>query len=264
MYEDKLKRNEVNFMAVHDIEQVRVKTKAYPTKYNLTNTDADMIHSVEHIGQTMDNHLKSSIIEKSGNWISYKEKWLSNEEGTLPTDFYNYSRGDIILAIDLGTVNMGTEIRYPHPCVVLYDNREDWVIVAPITAAQRNKQTGEVIVHEPFEVFIDAQRRAPVDRNEFYFKKKSVVQVDQICRLSKSRAINKTTRKLRTDILNQIDNVILSKYVPKKNDLLERLKEQLNTTDKLNRELVANVEALENEKSELKLEIERLKKEIEK
>lgn len=250
-------------MAVHDIEKVRRKAKEYPLKFDLTNTDADMIHSVEHIGTEMGNHLKSSIIEKSGNWISYKEKWLGYEDGTLTSSHYNYSRGDIILSLDLGTVNMGTEIRYPHPCVVLYDNREDWVIVAPITAAQRDKDTGEVIVHEPFEVFIDSNRKQPSDPKEFYFRKKSVVQVDQICRLSKNRAINKTKRKLRTEILNQIDNVILKKYVPKKNELLVRLKEEINKKSSDNQVLLEENKLLKGKNDELLIEIERLRKKIE-
>ena len=155
-----------------------------------------------------------------------------------------------------GTTNMGTEIRYPHPCVVLFDNCEDWIVVAPITAAQIDKATGKEIVHPPFEVYVDAQSKPSTDPNEFFFKKKSVIQVDQICRISKYRAINKTKKKLRVDLLNQIDNVILKNYLPKKDELLSVLKQQLTAKEIENKVLMDKIMQLENEKSELVVKLQ--------
>ena len=49
--------------------------------------------------------------------------------------------------------------------------------------------------------------------------------MDQITRVSKYRILNKKRFKLREDLLNEIDNIILKKYIPKKDELLEKLKE---------------------------------------
>lgn len=240
-------------MATHKKEDVINKIKS-SEKHNLTNTDETMVCSVEHLGKEMDTHLKASKIEKSGNWVLYKEKWLENEKGGS-ANFYKYGRGDVIRSFNFGVVNMGTEIRYPHPCVVIYDNNEDWLIVAPITSAKIGED-GQPIVHE-FEVFADRQRRGVQDSNEFFFTKKSVIQVDQICRVSKSRALIKTRKKLREELLNQVDNMILEKYIPKKHGLLEQLKSQLNKAEDENITLAENVDALKQEVAQLKKQLEK-------
>ena len=196
-----------------------------------------------------------SPVEKTANWMLYKNLWLKNENKILNGGFYKYGRGDIILSIDFGTINIGTEIRYPHPCVVLYDNNEDWIIVAPITASQLDKNKNP-IVHEPFEILVKAQKSKPKDLKEFHFKKDSVIQVDQIQRISKYRAINKTSLKLRVDLLNQIDNVLLENFTPLKYKLLENMKE-------INNELVDSIKDRDEEILRLKEENTRLKNENE-
>lgn len=128
----------------------------------------------------------------------------------------------------------------------MYDNGEDWVIVAPITASQLD-ENNRPIVHKPFEILINAQKNKPKNPREFHFKKDSVIQVDQIQRISKYRAINKKSLKVRTDLLNQIDNVILKNYTPLKHKLLEKMKE-------LNNELATNIENKDEEISKLKKE----------
>lgn len=215
-------------LSLIDRDKMRLISKDRILKDNLCDTHSDVIRKLSNIIQGTEEHLKKSKIEKTVNWMLYEDLWLDNEDNKLPQSFYNYSRGDIILSLDLGSVNIGTEIRYPHPCVVLYDNREDWVIVAPITSAQIDRVTQQPIIHT-FEVFIQAQRKPPRDSKEFYFKKNSVIQVDQICRVSKYRAVNKTKLKIRVDLLNQIDNIILKNYIPVKNKLLEELKQKIES-----------------------------------
>lgn len=243
-------------MGNHNIETVLQKSKNYIERCKITKSDDDMISSIKYVLKKTEDHFSDSEIEKTANWILFKDKWLDYESSDRKPNFYNYSRGDIVLSVDFGTTNMGTEIRYPHPCVVLFDNCEDWIVVAPITAAQIDKATGKEIVHPPFEVYVDAQSKPSTDPNEFFFKKKSVIQVDQICRISKYRAINKTKKKLRVDLLNQIDNVILKNYLPKKDELLSVLKQQLTAKEIENKVLMDKIMQLENEKSELVVKLQ--------
>lgn len=92
----------------------------------------------------------------------------------------------------------------------MYDNPEEWIIVAPITTATKDKSTGEIIIHE-FEVFAQKSRTTTNQKNRYLFMKDSVIQVDQITRLIKYRILNKKRFKLREELLNEIDNIILKK-----------------------------------------------------
>lgn len=210
----------MDYVDINSIKNILKDSKLRQCK---CNTNSKVLNELNLIISELDSHMKSCNIEKTSNWIIYHNTWLNNENHKLNHKFYNYSRGDIILSIDFGTVNIGTEIRYPHPCVVLFDNDEDWVIVAPITAAQLDENNNPII-HKPFEILINKSKSKPLDPKEFYFVKDSVIQVDQIQRISKFRAVNKTSLKIRTDLLNQIDNVILENYTPLKYKLLEKLK----------------------------------------
>lgn len=214
---------------------------------SLFNSDIRAVLELSKLIEEITAHLKMSDIEKTCNWILEENRWLKNEHKLL-NGFYNYRRGDIIRNIDFGTSNIGTEHRYPHPAVVIYDQREDWVIVAPITAAHRDR-SDELIVHPPFEVLVRKQIRRPSDPNEFFFTKDSVIQIDQIRRVSKYRAVTPTLFKLRPDLLNQIDNIMLKYFIPKKDNLLSEmltlnksLKDDIQAKDKKIFELVQLLE----------------------
>lgn len=212
----------------------------------VTNLNSDVMVNLVALCETMKSHLEGCIIEKTTNWLLQENLWLKNENNQLGTSFYNYCRGDIILSVDLGTNNIGTEIRYPHPCVVLYDNDEDWLIVAPITAAQLDVNR-EPIVHLPFEVLARKQVRQP-PTGEFMFIKHSVIQVDQIQRISKHKIVNKMRLKLRTDLLNQIDNVLIENYAPLKATLIK-------TMIDINKQQSVGLKLKDEEISKLKEEI---------
>lgn len=220
------------------------------------------MHEIQNVFAHTGIMLSHGKLERTVNYAHFHDLWIQNEYKKLNNNYYNYSRGDIISLVDLGTCNIGTEIRYPHPCVVLYDNHEDWVIVAPITAATKDKSTGETIIHE-FEVFAQKSRTTTNQKNVYLFKKDSVIQVDQITRLSKYRILNKKRFKLREDLLNEIDNIILKKYIPKKDELLEKLKEVILDQKTIIDQKEKEIEDLKNTIINQKQRIEQLNIEIE-
>ncbi len=216
--------------------------------------------------------LSQGNLERTVNYAHFHDLWIQNEYKKLNNNYYNYSRGDIISLVDLGTCNIGTEIRYPHPCVVLYDNDEDWVIVAPITAATKDKSTGKPIIHE-FEVFAQKSNTTTntKKKNLYLFKKDSVIQVDQITRVSKYRILNKKRFKLRENLLNEIDNIILKKYIPKKDELLEKLKDVISNQKSIIAQKEKEITDLQNTIAnqeqlikQINIELENLKRELKK
>lgn len=223
-------------------------------KRNSAQGNSDISSEIAKIIPLIENHVTQSNVEKASNWMLFQDSWLQNESGNLraSTSYRNYTRGRIIMSIDWGTSNIGTEIRYPHPGVVLYDQDEDWVIAAPITAARINQQTNQPIAVPPFEVLAFKQNNPSSDPNEYWFRKHSVIQVDQIQRISKYRVVNKKSYRIKENLLKQIDNLILEYFIPGKHAQIEKLKETL--LGKNEELMVARAEI-----EKLKLEIEQVK-----
>jgi len=223
------------------------------------NTDKRAVFQLSKLIKEITMHLEMGNMEKACNWILEENRWLENENSLLE-GFYNYGRGDIIRSLDFGTANIGTEHRYPHPAVVIYDQREDWVVAAPITAAHRDRDD-KIIDHPPFEVLVRRQIRKPANENEFFFTKDSVIQVDQIRRVSKYRAVTPTRFKLRAEYLDQIDDIILKYFTPRKYNLLsqvvtlnESLKEEIQAKDKKLFDLLQSFEDIQVELQAQKIE----------
>jgi PemK-like, MazF-like toxin of type II toxin-antitoxin system len=224
-------------------------------KRNPVRDNTDVMGEIDTLIPVIENHLKQGKVEKASNWMLFKDLWLQNELGHLrrSTSYRNYTRGSIIMSLDWGTSNIGTEIRYPHPGVVLYDKGEDWIIAAPITGAKIDRSTNKPVAHPPFEVLAPKQNKKPKDPNEYWFVKHSVIQVDQIQRISKYRAVNKNSYKIRKNLINEIDNLILEYYLPGKHQLVEMLKEVINEKDR-------ELEEAKSEIESLKIELESLRK----
>ena len=244
------------------INDLRATLKNKYDKNQSTSISIEALHEIQNLLAHTGIMLSQGKLERTVNYVHFHDLWIQNEYKKLNNNYYNYSRGDIISLVDLGTCNIGTEIRYPHPCVVLYDNHEDWVIVAPITAATKDKSTGKAIIHE-FEVFAQKSRTTTNQKNVYLFKKDSVIQVDQITRVSKYRILNKKRFKLREDLLNEIDNIILKKYIPKKDELLEKLKEVILDQKTIIDQKEKEIEDLKNTIINQKQRIEQLNIEIE-
>lgn len=239
-------KGEVSMALYINESKVRGVTNDRVLKFKKANTNTDLCTELNRLLIETKTHLEGCETEKTANWLLQHDLWLQNENGLLTTPFYNYGRGDIVFSVELGTSNIGTEIRYPHPCIVLYDHSEDWLIIVPITGAQLDKY-GNPIIHPPFEVFVPKQTSAPSNPKEFQFKKPSVIQVDQIQRISKYRIINKRSLKLRPDLLNQIDNIINEHYSPSKKIMMDNLKQKLIEAEERNKKLEEDLIEKENE-----------------
>ncbi|NLZ82724.1 MAG: type II toxin-antitoxin system PemK/MazF family toxin [Clostridiales bacterium] len=244
-----------------NVSKVRGLANDKLLKLKKANTSKNLCNELSiFLGETK-THLEDCCIEKTSNWLLQHDLWLQNERGLLTSSFYNYGRGDIVFSVELGTSNIGTEIRYPHPCIVVYDNSEDWLIVVPITGAQIDK-CGNPIIHLPFEIFVPMQTTSPANPKEFQFKKPSVIQVDQIQRISKYRILNKMSLKLRVDLLNQIDNIINEHYSPSKKIMMDKLKQKLTEEEEKNKKLLEDLIDKENEIYKLHKEVKLLKTKI--
>lgn len=238
-----------------DRSKVRSMTADRLLKNKSTNSNTELCSELNTYFKVVKPHLEASTTEKTANWLLQHDLWLQNENRLLTSSFYNYGRGDIVFSVDMGTSNMGTEIRYPHPCVVIHDNREDWLIVAPITGAQFDR-FGNPIIHQPYDVFVQVTPTNQILKGEFTFSKPSVIQLDQIQRISKHRIINRKSLKLRTDLLNQVDNFINQYYAPSKYRLIDDLKKKLQESENKNKVLSSDLVSKEHEIHKLNKELD--------
>lgn len=228
------------------IDLLKLLGNEFNSHKKISNTNSDIMSEIGALSPILSAHLEKSDIKKTTNWLIYKDIWLQNEAGSFKSKIYRgYDKGDVILQVNYGTSNIGTEIRYPHPGVVIYDQGEDWVIVAPITAARLDAD-GKPYKMNDFEVIARKDSKPPKDSNQYSFKKHSVIQLDQLRRVSKHRISIKGRKKLRDNLKREIENVLYKKLHPEKQ---EKFNEIVAILQEKNKELDAAKKEIEQLKS---------------
>lgn len=133
----------------------------------------------------------------------------------------NYEVRDIIFA-DFGATNFGVEASFEHPAIVLH-NGFYFLVVIPGSTGRSGK--GDYI--------LDA------DRSENFYHKTGI-QIDQIRVIDKSRVIRKTGKKVPSEFMDKINDVILEKY-------LFPVKKKMDKLEKENKELKEKIKSLEEQ-----------------
>ncbi|ODA09269.1 hypothetical protein A7312_26750 [Paenibacillus polymyxa] len=178
--------------------------------------------------------------------MSGLEKYVEDKEDRFSTKWFNdhLSRGHIVEVELFGHVNK--ELTFAHPCVVLFDGSYSnesggWMLVAPISTP-RYQDGGDFTV--------DITELDGIKHN-------SGVCIDAIQVIDKRRVLyqhelaDKNKSKIRTEKLDEIDFSILKYYLPKLNEKLldieqelaqeklahEQTKEELIELRKINKEL---------------------------
>lgn len=130
-----------------------------------------------------------------------------------------YEVRDIIFA-DFGATNFGVEASFEHPAIVLH-NGFYFLVVIPGSTGRSGK--GDYI--------LDADKK-----ENFYHK--TGIQIDQIRVIDKSRVIRKTGKKVPTEFMDSINDLILEKY-------LLPIKKKMDTLENENKELKEKIKGLE-------------------
>lgn len=180
-------------------------------------------------------------------WMIGLKRYLEDKKGSISRPFTgNPARGHIVEVDLFGHFNR--ELTFIHPAVVLYENNEGWMLIAPISTSKHGS---------PNSLHID------VDENDG-LKHPCGVCVTDIRVIDKSRVLFQhesegKKSKLRPEKLDEIDNAILQNYLPiyhqrfldLESTLLKEQEEHANTKAELQRtkELLAKMEVAATEKT---------------
>lgn len=163
------------------------------------------------------------------NWVLFKDRWMHNHSYETTK---KYIRGSILM-VDLGAANFKGEPSYEHPCIVL-TNRKNKLLIVPCSGGAFGRGYSDVIDS------IGGMQG---------FKKDTGVQVGHLRWIHKNRVLYQMTGKASTDLMNSIDEYMLTliptatkrdaiiKKVLKDNSLkekeIEELKKKLLEKEKL-------------------------------
>jgi mRNA-degrading endonuclease toxin of MazEF toxin-antitoxin module len=196
---------------------------AYTNKVVLSELNKLLISTGNNIKQmTIEQAIKTilwqGVLNDFGIFSPQKEssrkfyKWQNGKR--IEQIYYNreYPKGSL-LSIDFGTSNMGREFSLTHTSVVI-DDFSGFVVVIPLTS-QKDKQLDN-LPQEIKDVIIPVYKKDyPILENDSY------ILTHQIKSVSKNRITKEIGTFAKTEILNNIENIIynrFSSYIKKCND----------------------------------------------
>lgn len=184
----------------------------------------DIVDNKPHFIKKYNNFLDTlsaydvaSIIHDVGHWEKFK----------FPTKTkpWEYKRRDIVL-VNLGSMNIGYEASYRHPCII-YNNGYNDALVVPCSTGRYDVKSDYIINGEPSDGFIE----------------KTGIQLDKIRVIDKNRIEGKVLGRVTNTKFNEITNKVIELYF---NPVKKR------------------IDKLEMENSKLILEVEKLKLDLQK
>jgi mRNA-degrading endonuclease toxin of MazEF toxin-antitoxin module len=208
----------VNYSAIRkiisDLKNKFIKSISHP---DIKTNKPHFINKFSNFLDTLSAYDVASIIHDVGHWEKFK----------YPTKRkpWHYRRRDIVL-VNLGSLNIGYEASYRHPCIIYHNGYND-VLVIPCSTGRYSVESDYIIKGEPSDGFHE----------------KTGIQLDKIRVVDKNRIEGKVLGRVSNAKFNEITNRLISLY-------FSPVKKRIDT--------------LELEKSKLILEIERLKSELEK
>jgi len=208
----------VNYSVIRKIiEDLKNKSITSISHPDIRANKPHFINKFSSFLNTLSAYDVASIIHDTGHWEKFK----------FPTNKkpWKYKRRDIVL-VNLGSLNIGYEASYRHPCIIYHNGYND-VLVIPCSTGRYSVKSDYIIKGEPSDGFHE----------------KTGIQLDKIRVVDKNRIEGKVLGRVSNAKFNEITNRLISLY--------------FNPVQK-------RIDNLEREKSKLLLEIEKLKSELEK
>ena len=167
-----------------DQEAAKSGAKQQPVRNNSLVFDAVKLTFLNLV-ETISNLATYNAV----HWSTNVDRWHKNLSSSNTT---TYKRGDIVF-LDLGAQNFIHEPSYTHACIVLA-NKYDSILVVPCSTKQYGTGHPGIIDATPADGFV----------------KNTGVQSFNFRWVSKNRVVSRTGKKVSSQILNQLDAVLVS------------------------------------------------------
>ncbi|WP_066415289.1 type II toxin-antitoxin system PemK/MazF family toxin [Sutcliffiella cohnii] len=221
----------------------RLKKITEQERYNSITTDPESILDTKYLLDKLFKIIVSSNIEDGLKWILGLEEYVEDKNDKNVINYRKYSRGHIVEVELFG--HFDKELTFSHPAVVLY-NSGNFVLIAPISSGKFGDGN---------EMHIDISSKDGV-------KKDCCILIDSIRVIDKKRIMYQHKKdeeniKISDTILDNIDEVLVTKYAPKVKNEFENCKTQLNDEKERHKTTL-------NELKKTKLQLEKKDEELKK
>ncbi|QGH32581.1 hypothetical protein GI584_00105 [Gracilibacillus salitolerans] len=240
----------------YKIKRSKFKRKYVSKLKNLTDdeknmrsgSDPNLILDTKRLLDDFFSVIMSLKLEDGLKWILGLEEYIEDKKNKKQIHYRRYTRGHIVEVELFG--HFDKELTYSHPALILYDGGNS-VLVAPISGGKYGDDK---------EMHIDVTEKDGLRKN-------CAVMVDSLRIIDKKRILYQHKKdelnvKISTEILDNIDNVLISKFIPGHKIKYDQLKSDFYKEIEKNEVALSEIEELKKALELKNKEINEIKEKI--
>lgn len=168
---------------------VENETRRATAKADALRSNTTVFDAVKLIFVNLIDEIVKMPVYSAAHWVCNTDRWIDNLHSDNKT---TYQRGEIVF-LDLGAQNFKYEPSYTHACIILA-NRGSSILIVPCSTKKYGSGYPDIV---------DA---APANG----FRRNTGIQSESFRWVNKNRVVSRTGNKVTPDILNKLDDVLVS------------------------------------------------------
>lgn len=189
--------------------RIESETRRPIAKTETLHNNSTVLDGVKLLFVNLIDEIMKLPVYNAAHWVCNTDRWIDNLHSDNGT---TYRRGEIVF-LDLGAQNFKYEPSYTHACIVLA-NRSKSILIVPCSTKKFQSGYRDIIDATPANGFM---RNTGIQSESFRW-------------VHKNRVVSRTGNSVTPDILDKLDQVLIS-FAPSYTRELNRLNgeiEQLN------------------------------------
>lgn len=186
---------------------IETESKRPTAKSDVLRNNATVFDAVKLVFVNLIDEITKLPVYNAAHWSCNIDRWIDNLSSENTT---TYSRGEIVF-LDLGAQNFKYEPSYTHACIILA-NRKKSVLIVPCSTKKYGSGYRDIINATPADGFM---RNTGIQSESFRW-------------VNKNRIVSKTGKQVSPEILNQLDQVLIS-FAPSYKKEVQRLNNEIES-----------------------------------
>lgn len=196
--------------------QIVSESKKATAKSDDLRSNVKVFDAVKLVFLNLADEITRFPVYNAAHWTCNVDRWIDNLQSE---NNMTYRRGEIVF-LDLGAQNFKYEPFYTHACIVLAD-RKNSILIVPCSTKKYGSGYRDIIDATPADGFM---RNTGIQSESFRW-------------VNKNRVVSQPGKYVSSDVLEKLDQVILS-FVPAHKREVAQLKAEIKT-------LKSKIDALE-------------------
>lgn len=199
--------------------RIENETRGSTAKTDALYSNLTVLDGVKLLFVNLIDEIMKLPVYNAAHWVCNTDRWIDNLHSDNGT---TYRRGEIVF-LDLGAQNFKYEPSYTHACIVLA-NRNKSILIVPCSTKKFQSGYRDIIDATPANGFI---RNTGIQSESFRW-------------VHKNRVVSRTGNRVTPDILDKLDQVLIS-FAPSHTRELHRLNGEI---EQLRRRIAALEETI--------------------